>query len=260
MLKHTDNARKEILEAFKKYIMSTSDIDIKFEYTASMPIKKEDRVEILYTPTAYLKMRQLITKCATEIAWYGLIKRVNKHQFFVTDIIMYPQIVASATVEDDDNTIHQWFAKQPDDVVNAIRMQGHSHVNMATFASGTDAANRIKMMSGVSDFFIFQINNKANDDKYWVYDLETNKLYEPEDVIVDVTFKDKNAVCTLNTWYDETTKENIKKKQCTSTSNTTYGISTQAGVNTSTGNVWNLPDDTFKEVTKYNRLRGVIER
>ncbi len=264
MLKHSKETKQEVINAFIKYIETTDDVDIKFAYSPTKKIQNKDKVTILYAPIAYLKMRELILSCSTEIAWYGLIHRVNKQQFFVKDIVMYPQIVTAATVEDDDDSIHQWFAKQPDEVVNSIRLQGHSHVRMSTTPSGTDMANRDKLISGVNDFFIFQINNKDNTDKYWMYDLKDNLLYEPDDINVGVTFKDKdNKVKTLFDWYTENTEVNIKKKiktntvvQSTSASKPSKSITLASAINFNK----ETAKTSYTELCMFDKLRREINK
>lgn len=73
-----------------------------------------------------------------------------------------------------------WLYSQEDDVFNNIRMQGHSHVNMATNPSLVDVTHQEKILEQLEDdmFYIFMIWNKSFQYNVKIYDLKKNCIFD----------------------------------------------------------------------------------
>ena len=74
--------------------------------------------------STYLKMLEYVLKCDTEIAWHGTVKRGEgdkSHIFYIKDVYLYPQKIAAATVQVDDDKYTQWSDKQDADTFNNRR-------------------------------------------------------------------------------------------------------------------------------------------
>lgn len=146
---------------------------------------------IHFTELAYLKMTQLIDKFDKEIAWHGVAFRdedESKDDYYISDILVYPQEVTGATVTTDQEKYTMWLYGHEDDVFNNIRFQGHSHVRMAVTPSGTDDLlyERIIEKMKDDDFYIFGIWNKNNDRNVFIYDMKKNMVFDNDDVVIDV--------------------------------------------------------------------------
>lgn len=150
---------------------------------------EEKRAKVVFRPKAYLKMLELVNSFSSEVAWHFLVDRdaTDPTKFYLTDVIVYPQEVTSATVEMDELKYGQWLMKIPDEDFNHIRGQGHSHVNMGVSASDTDMEHQEKIVGQLNDrsenpFYVFIIANKRREMRFWVYDIQENIVYENDDV------------------------------------------------------------------------------
>ena len=149
------------------------------------------RATINFTETAWFKMNALIREFSNEIAWHGIAKRDDdetKDEYWITDIIVYPQEVTGATVTTDQMLYQNWLYSQEDEVFNNIRMQGHSHVNMGTTPSAVDIAAYDEILSQLTEdmFYIFMIYNKRGEKTVKLYDLKKNVLFETADCDIKV--------------------------------------------------------------------------
>ena len=163
-----------------------------FTFSAKVSTAKDRKATVFMEPLAWLKMWALVDHYESEIAWYGLARRGDdpeKDEYIISDIIVYPQIVDGTNVDTDDKVYDEWHKALDPKVWNAMAMQGHSHVNMATFASGTDLKDQKEILDVLTGdmFYIFLIVNKARSVNAKVYDLEKNVLFEKEDVTLKLS-------------------------------------------------------------------------
>lgn len=152
---------------------------------------KDRKAELYFTENAWLKMDALIQGFSTEVAWHGVAFRDDdetKDAYYITDIIVYPQKIASATVETDQEEYQNWLYSLTDEQFNNLRMQGHSHVNMGVTPSGVDINQQGQIIEQMHDdmFYIFMIWNKSHQKTIKIYDLKKNVLFETEDVEVKI--------------------------------------------------------------------------
>ena len=144
---------------------------------------------VWFTPDAYTKMIALIQDSDKEVAWHGIAQRLESSgHYVISDILVYPQEVTGATVNTDQEEYERWMMDLEDDVFNNLRMQGHSHVYMDTFASATDLEHQAKIIKQLEGdmFYIFMIWNKKFKFTAKIYDLKINTLFEPGDVSVQM--------------------------------------------------------------------------
>lgn len=163
-------------------------------YTLPLTHELQEKVKIVFTPIAYLKMTALVDGFSSEIAWHGLVHRLGETHFEIYDILTYPQTVTDATVNTDQKKYNEWHESLPDEQFNDLRFQGHSHVNMAVSPSGTDLKNQRRLLSTLSSnaYYIFLIINKSRKWSCRIYDLEKNVCYDEKDceLIVDGNVQD----------------------------------------------------------------------
>lgn len=175
--------QKEFAEALRKAKMS----DGKITYTKSFVWKEDTDVATLeFTPTSYVKMVSLLQHFDSEVAWHGVVSRDTEDplHFVIEDILVYPQKVSGATVNTDQEEYTNWLYGLEDAVFNALKMQGHSHVDMGVSPSSVDLTHQSEILSQLEGdmFYIFMIWNKRLEHTIKIYDLGSNTLYEDEDI------------------------------------------------------------------------------
>lgn len=189
----------------------------KFSFTASCasPSKGEaqKRAFIVFRPQAYMKMLTLIREFNSEVAWHGVVSRVDETHFVVTDILVYPQIVTGATVNTDQEAYTKFMMDLDDETYNHLHFQGHSHVNMGTTPSSTDLDHQGKIVNQLSgeDYYIFMIWNKRLEWNAWIYDMANNNVYEKTDITVAVEDNDASLSSFIASAKELVQKEKPKK-------------------------------------------------
>ena len=182
---------EEINAKFSSNKMEGGKIDLSFgRYTRSFDNIKRD-ASIYFTETAWLKMTALIKEFSTEVAWHGIAHRDSDESldnYYITDILVYPQKVTGGAVETDQEEYQTWLYSLDDEQFNNMRMQGHSHVNMATSPSVVDLAQQSSIIDQMreEDFYIFMIWNKSHSKNIKIYDMKKNILFETEDITIYV--------------------------------------------------------------------------
>lgn len=172
-------------------VISTSKLfDGKIAFTKTLSCPNE-KATIFFEPIAWRKMQALIEEFNKEVAWHGVVYRgedETKNEFYIKDILVYPQEVTGATVNTDQSKYEMWLMSHEDDVFFNIRMQGHSHVNMGVSPSSVDEMHQTKILDQLKDdmFYIFLIWNKKGDKTIRIFDLKKNILFETPDVTVTV--------------------------------------------------------------------------
>lgn len=172
--------------------LKLQDTKVNFTYDFAEVLKEqlnnEIKKPIVYMmANTYLKMLEYVLRCDTEIAWHGTVRRgegAKSHIFYIKDVYLYPQKIAAATVQVDDDKYTQWSDKQDADSFNNRRFQGHSHVNMGTFYSGTDETNKNAFLQDLldDDYYIFLVTNKRQEHNFEIYDLAQNIIFENKDI------------------------------------------------------------------------------
>lgn len=168
--------------------MKLTDGKISFIKTITCP---NEKANLYFDPVAWRKMQTLIKEFDKEVGWHGVACRgedETKNEYYINDILVYPQKVTGATVNTDQEKYEMWLMQHEDEVFNNIRMQGHSHVNMGVTPSGVDETHQAKILEQLENdmFYIFLIWNKKGDKTVRIYDLKKNILFETTDVTVEV--------------------------------------------------------------------------
>lgn len=187
IIKLTPECLDELRREFEVALRNVKLSDGKLNYTKSFSTIKREAT-VYFTHMAWEKMQALIKGFDKEVAWHGVAHRGENDDYIITDILVYPQEVASATVNTDQEKYQMWLMSQEDDVFNNIRMQGHSHVNMGVTPSSVDTSLYDRILEQLEDdmFYIFLIYNKKGDKTFKIYDLAKNVLFETSDVTVKV--------------------------------------------------------------------------
>lgn len=185
----TDELIVKMQEEFAEHLRKTKLSDGKLTYTKSFSYEDEDaKAKLMFTAIAYLKMLSLVQHVSDEVAWHGFVERKAEDLFLITDIVVYPQTVTGATVNTDQERYQRWIMEVDDEKFNNLRMQGHSHVNMACSPSATDLNHQEQILQQLTgdSYYIFIIWNKRGDHNIKIYDFTNNTLYEDKDIEVGV--------------------------------------------------------------------------
>lgn len=234
MVEETKEALLEKVDKFLAELKTKNLVEgtIKFEQPYSYPTDAFERPEVEFSLEAWSKMAALIATTKTELAWYGVVDRVDESHFYVWDILIYPQVVTGATVDLDEGERSKWFADLPREIKSKLRLQGHSHVDFSPTPSGQDMSSRkdfLKYLEG-DEYMIYIIMNKSNTFTIAIYDLLSNAVYKDNEIDVVVKVGNDN----LLTWIENEKKEKIK------TNTYTYG-KTAGSAKSSKNNTINLP-------------------
>lgn len=152
------------------------------------PTEVDKTAKLVFTGEAYAKMTLLVQTSEKEVGWHGVCTRENEDVYVIRDVLVYPQKTKAAFVESDDDRIAEWVSSLDDDVINNMRAQGHSHVNMGVSPSGKDimCENDFLSQLGKDDFYVFLIWNKKGDRTVRIFDYKEDIVFETADVDVYV--------------------------------------------------------------------------
>ena len=235
-LKLSDKDKKALLEEFQQQLEEydpTEQKELSFE--KKMDIPAEEKIHIIFTPLAYLRCSELVKNFSGEVGWNGLIKKMEKNKYLIYDIMVYPQVVSGARTLDPTDT-NVWYEKY-DEVLEEMRFQAHSHVNMSTTASTTDMENQKQIVLNVeSGVRIFQIWNKSGDINTFVYDLDTGIMYDRKDVEIDILGDD--SFRTMKAFMEDAKKQAEEMKITPIQQASAYSGTKSGSYN---GYTWNPP-------------------
>lgn len=231
-IKLTDELIAAIQQEFIENVKKMKMFDGKLNYTKNFKWDGDDRATVVFSATAFAKMTMLVQNFTSEVAWHGVVYRdeKEKNKFYITDILVYPQVVTGSTVNTDQDAYQAWLYNHDDEVFNNIRMQGHSHVDFSTNPSGVDTTHQEKILSQIDDdmFYIFMIWNKKFERNVKIFDMANNTLYETGDI--DIYIGDEG--CDLNAFIKDA-KDLVKTK--TYQYGSQYGKQQQMGFQAQTG-------------------------
>lgn len=207
LIRVTPEYLNEVRKDFEEALTSGKFSDGKITFTKTIGTLNR-KAKVFFTPEAWCKMQALVKDFDKEVAWHGIATRgedENKDEYFIKDILVYPQEVTGATVNTDQEKYEMWLMSHEDDVFNNIRMQGHSHVNMGVTPSSVDTSFYDRILEQLNDtmFYIFMIWNKENDKTIKIYDLKKNVLFETADITVETLPDNKDISDIYNLSEDE---------------------------------------------------------
>ena len=219
----TQEAKDKAFEMFKKLLDSaTGEGDLKINITTETLLQAQgiEKPIVFVAAAAYVKMVSLINSSSEELAWYGIAHRAA-HNYFIEDILVYPQTVTSATVDADEEKCAKWFMELPDEVINNLKFQGHSHVNMGVSPSGRDTGNwqQFANLLKPNEFYLLCIGNKRGEFHWNIYDRAINVHFENKDITMIIVDEQGNSIAN---WATESINKYIEKQKPIVTSRTGY--------------------------------------
>lgn len=188
---NTQTLRQILLEQMEKELTqvgTTTKIKMQYDIHDLFALNKDLVKPVIgMTPLAWIKIRMLTLNYNHEIALHGTVKQQG-NKYIITDVFAYPQHCQAAHVESQDDKYPKWLMDLPDETINTMRFQYHSHPGMSVVPSATDTESQADMMQNVPDFYIFMIGcNKESEFSLWFYDKQQNVIFEPKDLVLFFT-------------------------------------------------------------------------
>ena len=210
VIKVTEEELNKLKEEFAKALEEGKWPDGRVEFKSNLGTI-DRKATVYFSDLAWRKMWGLVQEFSDEVAWHGVARRGENDDYFIDDIVVYPQEVNGTTVTADQEAYDKWLISLDDNTFNSLRFHGHSHVNMGTSPSGTDWDLRRKILQGLSDedFYIFNIWNKSKSKDAMIYDMGKNVLFETNDI--EVKILDESGYET----FIKEAKDTVKKKTTT---------------------------------------------
>jgi hypothetical protein len=143
-----------------------------------LPLRVEmitGNVPVVYvSPTANAKMQHYVDIVDDEVGWLGTVEELECGDYYIDDVYLFDQEVNGATTEISEDSLAKFADEKLKadggmELMNKMRFWGHSHVNMATGASGQDNAMMDTFSTSGHDFFIRGIFNKKGEVNLSVY-------------------------------------------------------------------------------------------
>lgn len=154
--------------------------------------------EVYVSAEAHGKMLALVKECSIEISWMCSVTRRENGDFDINDVYVPLQSCGPADTEisedGDEALMMELFAAGKGSEVDKLRCWGHSHVNMAVFASNTDEIQTQSFIDNLtnagSDHFVRFIGNKRGELLCHVYLLDKGVILNNPDMTVRVNSVD----------------------------------------------------------------------
>jgi len=183
----TKEMKQKALDEFREELVSGRMTGGKLKFTKDFSCKVGNAV-VWLTMEAYKKIFALVTKFDSEVAWHGIVTRLENDEFLIEDVLVYPQVVTGSTVNTDQAEYEKWLYEHEDDMFNKIRMQGHSHCNMGVRPSGVDVRHRQKIVEQLRGdaFYIFMIWNKSFNSHTLIYDMKRNLFFDNKEIEIKI--------------------------------------------------------------------------
>lgn len=140
--------------------------------------------KIFISKKATNKMLIYIDECSKEVGWLGTVEQ-HKDIYLIDDVMLFEQEVSSVTTDIDEgdlskfasNKMEELGAEEGSNLLNSVKMWGHSHVNMGVTPSSTDDKSMEMFGESGHDFFIRLIANKKGVMKIDLFDYERGIVF-----------------------------------------------------------------------------------
>ena len=249
-----DVIEKNLREMIETKLKNFKETDKEFKFSASMKelmmgqLSEVQRPLIRMSPLTYMMMMELVYTCPDEIAWHGTVQRLGDAEFYLDNVMVFPQKVTGTTVNSDDDKYPLWLMELDNEVINHLHWHGHSHVNMGVTPSGVDDHTWDNFLSIQPEdgFYIFCIANKRRDINWYIYDFKTNIIYEPTDIDFEVDIDDASCI---KDWAKDAIEEYVTKRTITVS---TYDPKKYPGIAASTTNSTTAPAGSKEDPEPFN--------
>lgn len=172
---------------------------------------------------AHQKMWALVQHCPIEIGWLCTVIQQDNGDFLVEDVYVPEQECTMSTTDISADGIGELLgallADGRVDEVGKLKCWGHSHVNMAVFASGVDEDQTADYLAQHEDFFIRIIANKQGDLYCTAYLIDEDIRLEHVPMQVEPV-----KGCDFEDWAKTEIAEKVRQRAMTYQYYTGYGL------------------------------------
>lgn len=118
---------------------------------------------IIFTPTAYQKIKHFTLQAKGEISGLGQSEHINKRDILVKDIIILKQETTEGSTTLDEGAMAKFLSEKmkAEEDVASWNIWWHSHADMYSFWSATDDST-IETTTGGSHLFSIVINKRMS--------------------------------------------------------------------------------------------------
>lgn len=137
---------------------------------------------IYVTIEALTRMKYIVSLSKDEVGWFGTAYKFSDTAYLVNGIYLFEQEVHSTTCEITPeglaNFAQPYLEQNNLEVINNLKLWGHSHVNMSVGASGQDDKQMEVFKNSDHDWFLRVIANKRGEMEFALYDFTNGIIYE----------------------------------------------------------------------------------
>jgi NACalpha-BTF3-like transcription factor len=168
---------------------------------------REEQPLLYFTPDALLTMQCYVEECSDEVGWLGVVRAYENDLYLCSEAHLLYQEVNGATTEINPEGLVKFAEEIGLELMEDVKLWGHSHVNMGTGASSQDDKQMEFFNNSGHDWFFRIICNKKGSISVTFYNYKEG--YIVEDVPWDVLYPVKVDVSAIKAEI----KEKVTKKQ-----------------------------------------------
>lgn len=133
---------------------------------------------VCYSAESLRAIEFLVQQSDDEIAWLGLVKRLDAGMYLITKVFLPQQTVTRASVDIDADAMAKLTLNLMDSGENPEELlyHGHSHVNMAIMPSLTDQDHMADYLEH-APWYIREIRNRKGEFRVDVFDKTAGLTY-----------------------------------------------------------------------------------
>lgn len=140
---------------------------------------------------AYKKMLYMVKLSSKEIGWLGLVEKQQENVLKVKDVYLFRQQVGATTCEITPEGIEEVVIdllqlENGEELIENLKLWGHSHVNMATSPSAQDVKQLNSFEQNGNEWFLGVIVNKSGDFNFTYIDYVTGIKVSNLSWVIDI--------------------------------------------------------------------------
>lgn len=153
-------------------------ISLKYSGANRLEILKHRIPKVVMDLEAYKKMLYIVKLSNKEIGWLGLVEKQQGNVLKIKDVYLFRQQVGATTCEItpegiEEVVINLLQLENGEELIENLKLWGHSHVNMATCPSSQDIRQLDSFEQNGNEWFLGVIVNKSGDFNFTYIDYIT---------------------------------------------------------------------------------------
>lgn len=153
-------------------------INLKYSGANRLEILQHKIPRVVMDLEAYKKMLYIVNLSNKEIGWLGLVEKQQGNVLKIKDVYLFRQQVGATTCEITPEGIEEVVidllqSENGEELIENLKLWGHSHVNMATCPSSQDIRQLNSFEQNGNEWFLGVIVNKSGDFNFTYADYVT---------------------------------------------------------------------------------------